>query len=52
MTELTTTMSRSGQDRVVPTGSAYKIEIRSEAYYFRDAGALPCYLQAGPGFFI
>lgn len=41
---------RSGQPRVIPAGSTYKI--REAEYRFRGARALPSYLQAGPSFFI
>jgi uracil-DNA glycosylase len=42
--------ARTGQPRVIPAGSTYKI--RGGAYTFRDARAFPSYLQAGPSFFI
>ena len=41
---------RTGEGRVVPAGSTYKI--RGEEYHFREARAFPSYLQAGPSFFI
>jgi uracil-DNA glycosylase len=41
---------RTGQPRVVPTGSTYKI--RGGEFYFQGKRALPSYLQAGPSFFI
>jgi uracil-DNA glycosylase len=41
---------RSGENRVIPVGSTYKI--RSGEYRFRDKRVLPSYLQAGPSFFI
>lgn len=41
---------RSGEGRVVPAGSTYKI--REGKYYFRDIRVFPSYLQAGPSFFI
>lgn len=41
---------REGGERVIPTGSTYKI--RGEDYYFRGRRAFPSYLQAGPSFFI
>jgi len=41
---------RSGQARVIPAGSTYKI--RSGEFCFRNARAFPSYLQAGPSFFI
>ena len=41
---------RSGEGRVIPAGSTYKI--RGQPYSFRGARAFPSYLQAGPSFFI
>jgi uracil-DNA glycosylase len=41
---------RSGQGRVIPAGSTYKI--RGREYTFRGARVFPSYLQAGPAFFI
>jgi uracil-DNA glycosylase len=41
---------RTGQPRVVPAGSTYKI--RGGQFSFRGARAFPSYLQAGPSFFI
>lgn len=41
---------RSGQGRLIPAGSTYKI--RGKEYYFRSARVFPSYLQAGPAFFI
>jgi uracil-DNA glycosylase len=41
---------RSGERRVVPAGSTYKI--RGGDYRFRGIPAFPSYLQAGPSFFI
>jgi uracil-DNA glycosylase len=41
---------RSGEKRVIPAGSTYKI--RKDNYFFRGARAFPSYLQAGPSFFI
>lgn len=41
---------RSGEPRVIPAGSTYKI--RGEDYYFRGIRCFPSYLQAGPSFFI
>ena len=41
---------RSGEPRVIPAGSTYKI--RGQEYYFHGKRALPSYLQAGPSFFI
>jgi uracil-DNA glycosylase len=41
---------RSGEDRVIPAGSTYKI--RGQKYSFKGKRAFPSYLQAGPSFFI
>jgi uracil-DNA glycosylase len=41
---------RTGEARVIPAGSTYKI--RKEKYSFRGRRAFPSYLQAGPSFFI
>ena len=41
---------RSGQARVIPAGSTYKI--RGGEFSFRGKRAFPSYLQAGPSFFI
>ena len=41
---------RSGQARVIPAGSTYKL--RGKEYFFRGKRAFPSYLQAGPSFFI
>jgi uracil-DNA glycosylase len=41
---------RSGEGRVIPAGSTYKI--RGQEYTFRGRRAFPSYLQAGPSFFI
>jgi uracil-DNA glycosylase len=41
---------RTGEGRVIPAGSTYKI--RGQDYFFRKARAYPSYLQAGPSFFI
>ncbi len=41
---------RSGEPRVIPAGSTYKI--RDQEYYWRGKRAFPSYLQAGPSFFI
>ena len=41
---------RTGEGRVIPAGSTYKI--RGKEYFFRDKRAFPSYLQAGPSFFI
>jgi hypothetical protein len=45
-----TIAKRSGEGRVIPAGSTYKI--RGQEYFFRGARAFPSYLQAGPSFFI
>ena len=41
---------RTGEGRVIPAGSTYKI--RGSKFQFRGATAFPSYLQAGPSFFI
>lgn len=41
---------RTGEKRVIPAGSTYKI--RGQEYFFRGRRAFPSYLQAGPSFFI
>ncbi len=41
---------RTGEGRVIPAGSTYKI--RGKEYAFRGARVFPSYLQAGPAFFI
>jgi uracil-DNA glycosylase len=41
---------RAGEERVVPSGSTYKI--RDGNYTYRGQRAFPSYLQAGPSFFI
>ena len=41
---------RSGEGRVIPAGSTYKI--RGQEFLFRGVRAFPSYLQAGPSFFI
>lgn len=41
---------RSGEPRVIPAGSTYKI--RGGEFTFRGARALPSYVQAGPAFFV
>jgi uracil-DNA glycosylase len=41
---------RSGEPRVIPAGSTYKI--RGNEYFFRGKRVFPSYLQAGPSFFI
>jgi uracil-DNA glycosylase len=40
----------SGEKRVIPAGSTYKI--RGQEYFFRGTRVFPSYLQAGPSFFI
>jgi len=42
--------ARTGEPRVIPAGSTYKI--RGGTYTFRGGRAFPSYLQAGPSFFI
>jgi hypothetical protein len=41
---------KSGEDRVIPAGSTYKI--RGRKYFYKGRRAFPSYLQAGPSFFI
>jgi uracil-DNA glycosylase len=41
---------RTGEGRVIPAGSTYKI--RGGSFSFRGRPAFPSYLQAGPSFFI
>jgi uracil-DNA glycosylase len=41
---------RTGEGRVIPAGSTYKI--RGQAYFYGGRRAFPSYLQAGPSFFI
>ena len=41
---------RSGEGRVIPAGSTYKI--RNQEYFFQGKRVFPSYLQAGPSFFI
>ena len=41
---------RSGEPRVIPAGSTYKI--RNREYFFEGKRVFPSYLQAGPSFFI
>ena len=41
---------RNGEPRVIPAGSTYKI--RGGEFTFREARALPSYVQAGPAFFV
>lgn len=45
-----TIAKRTGQPRVIPAGSTYKI--RGQPYYWGKARAFPSYLQAGPSYFI
>jgi len=45
-----TISKRTGEGRVIPAGSTYRI--RSGEYHFRGGRAFPSYLQAGPSFFI
>jgi uracil-DNA glycosylase len=47
---LNTIATRSSAEKVIPTGSTYKI--RGKEYYFRGIRTFPSYLQAGPSFFI
>jgi hypothetical protein len=42
--------ARAGGERVIPSGSTYKI--RGREYFFRGKRVFPSYLQAGPSFFI
>lgn len=42
--------ARTGDKRVIPAGSTYKI--RGGKYFFQGKRAFPSYLQAGPSFFI
>lgn len=42
--------NRSGEGRVIPAGSTYKI--RGQQFHYRGARVFPSYLQAGPSFFI
>jgi uracil-DNA glycosylase len=41
---------RTGEARVIPAGSTYKI--RGGEFTLRNARALPSYVQAGPAFFV
>ncbi len=41
---------RSGEEKVIPAGSTYKI--RGRKYFFRGMRVFPSYLQAGLSFFI
>jgi uracil-DNA glycosylase len=41
---------RTGEERVIPAGSTYKI--RGQEYQFKGIRAFPSYIQAGPSFFI
>jgi uracil-DNA glycosylase len=45
---------RSGQARVIPAGSTYKIRgpVTGAEYAYRGRRVFPSYLQAGPAFFI
>jgi len=43
-----TIAKRTGEERVIPAGSTYKI--RGQRYYFQGKRAFPSYLQAGPSF--
>ena len=44
------TARRSGEKRVIPAGSTYKI--REQEFWYGDIRVFPSYLQAGPSFFI
>ena len=41
---------RQGEDRVIPSGSTYKI--RGQEFSYKGIPTFPSYLQAGPSFFI
>jgi hypothetical protein len=41
---------RSGDGKVIPIGSTYKI--RGQSYFWRGMRVFPSYLQVGPSFFI
>ena len=41
---------RAGDERVIPSGSTYKL--RGGEYFFRGRRAFPSYVQASPSFFI
>ena len=41
---------RTQGERVIPTGSTYKI--RKGEFFYKDIAVFPSYLQAGPAFFI
>ncbi|MGZ4397603.1 MAG: uracil-DNA glycosylase family protein [Gaiellaceae bacterium] len=41
---------RNGEPRVIPAGSTYML--RDGRYWYRGMRAFPCYLQAGPAFYI
>lgn len=41
---------RHGMGRIIPAGATYKI--RDGVYKFRGVRLFPCYLQAGPAYFI
>ena len=45
-----TVARQTGEKRVIPAGSTYKI--RGQPYFFHGRRAFPSYLQAGPSFFI
>lgn len=45
-----TIAARQGLKRVIPAGSTYKI--REGEFFFNRIRVFPCYLQAGPSFFI
>jgi uracil-DNA glycosylase len=47
---INTIAKRSHEPRVIPAGSTYKI--RGGEFSFRNARALPSYVQAGPAFFV
>ena len=41
---------RTGEKRIIPPGSTYKI--RGKDYYYKGCKVFPSYLQAGPSFYI
>lgn len=45
-----TIVRHTGEGRVIPAGSTYKL--RGQSYFYRGARVFPSYLQAGPSFFI
>ncbi len=47
---INTIARRSGEGRIIPAGSTYKI--RGDTYTWRGARVYPSYLQAGPSFYI